>query len=77
MCATGIPVTMLGALLEDEGESIDAMMLADRGVTIDMLIGSAFSISRVTRSENRYHRCAHRNPQPTQLHELLMRKRGL
>src|SRR5579871_3396223 len=57
VAGSAIAVTILGALLEDEGEST-AATLVNRGMTIIVIIGIAFLLVRVTRSAQQLFRIA-------------------
>jgi diguanylate cyclase (GGDEF)-like protein len=57
IAVAGIAATVLGALLEDEGESLEAM-LVNRGMTIVVLLGIAFLLTRVSASERLLFRIA-------------------
>jgi diguanylate cyclase (GGDEF)-like protein len=59
--AAGIAVVILGALLEDEGESAEAMFV-NRGMTIVVLLGIAFLLYRVASSEKQLVRIATTDP---------------
>ncbi len=59
--AASIAVVVFGALLEDEGESVQAM-LVNRGMTIVVLVGIAFLLHRVTASEATLFRIATTDP---------------
>jgi len=57
VAGAGIGVTILGALLEDEGEST-AATLVNRGMTIIVIVGIAYLLTRVARSEQLLFRIA-------------------
>jgi diguanylate cyclase (GGDEF)-like protein len=52
-----VAVVVLGAVLEDEGEAIEAMVF-NRGMTVAVIVGVAFLINRVTASEQQLVRIA-------------------
>ena len=55
--AAAIAAVLAGALFEDEGESIEAMLI-NRGMTIVVILGIAFLLNRVTASERQLFRIA-------------------
>jgi diguanylate cyclase (GGDEF)-like protein len=56
-----IATVVVSALLEDEGESVEAMVV-NRGMTVVVLLGIAFLLNRVTASERQLFRIATTDP---------------
>src|SRR3954471_23709077 len=61
VCAVAIAVVALGAMLEDEGESVDAM-LYNGAITIVVIAGTGSLLNRVTESEQQLVRIAATDP---------------
>ena len=61
VAAVGIAVVILGAVLEDEGESTRAMIM-NRGMAIAVVLAIAFLLNRVTHSEQRLVRISTTDP---------------